>query len=104
MKWKDIVANAKKVKEGVEKNHKLPVIKGYNTATLCYIFGEAVKKPAKDVVDKTVQNCPSCTGSSILKNLTRNEYVKLATNAFSKNNSDQTEPESVSQVVTGKYS
>lgn len=30
--------------------------------------------------------------------------VKLAINAFTKNNSDQTEPESVSQVVTGKYS
>lgn len=33
-----------------------------------------------------------------------NMLVKLAINAFTKNNSDQTEPESVSQVVTGKYS
>ena len=80
MKWKDIVTNAEKVKNNVEKNNKIPSIKGYNTATLCYIFAEAVKKPGKDVTDKKITNCPSCTGTSITKNLTRNEYVKLATN------------------------
>lgn len=78
MKWKEIVANAEKVKKGVEKNKAIPKISGYTTPQLCYIFAKAVRTPNKDITDKKVENCPNCTGSSIEKNLTRNEYQKLA--------------------------
>lgn len=78
MKWKDIVANAEKVKKGVEKNKKIPTIKGYSTAQLCYIFAKAVRNPHKDISDKKVSPCPNCTGNSIEKNLTKSEYQKLA--------------------------
>ena len=78
MKWKDIVKNAEKVKKEVEKNKKIPKITGYNLAQLCYIFGEAVRNPNHDVTDIKVANAPNPTGSGINKNLTRNEYQKLA--------------------------
>ena len=78
MKWKDIVSNAEKVKKGVEKNKKIPTVSGYSTAQLLYIFGEAVRNPKHDVTDKKVSPCPDCTGSGIEKNLTKNEYQKLA--------------------------
>lgn len=78
MKWKEIVTNANTVKKGVEKNGEMPTIKGYSTAQLCYIFGEAVRNPKKNVADRKVAPCPDCTGSAIDRNLTRNEYQKLA--------------------------
>ena len=78
MKWKEIVTNANTIKKGVEKNGEMPTIKGYSTAQLCYIFGEAVRNPNKDVADRKVSPCPDCTGSAIDRNLTRNEYQKLA--------------------------
>lgn len=78
MKWKNIVANAKTIKAGVEKNGAMPTIKNYSTAQLCYIFAKAISSPGKDVSDKKVGNCPNCTGTGINKNLTRNEYLNLA--------------------------
>lgn len=78
MKWKDIITNAEKVKKEVEKNKNLPTIKGYTTAQLLYIFAEAVRNPNKEIPDRKVSPCPDCTGSSIEKNLTRNEYQTLA--------------------------
>jgi len=78
MKWKDIVVNAETVKKGVEKKGEMPSIKGYNVAQLCYIFGEAVRNPGKDIADKKVSNCPDCTGSGINMNLNESEYKTLA--------------------------
>lgn len=78
MKWKEIVVNAETVKKGVEKNGEMPKVKGYSTAQLCYIFGEAVRNPNKDVADRKVAPCPDCTGNAINRTLTRNEYQKLA--------------------------
>jgi len=78
MKWKDIVTNAGIVKKGVEKTGEMPSIKGYSVAQLCYIFGEAVRTPNKEIKDRKVEPCPDCTGSGIDRNLTRNEYQKLA--------------------------
>lgn len=82
MEWKTVVANAKKIKNEVEKNGKLPTIKGYNLGTLLYISCVAVTKPGKKVPDKKITNAPNGTGTSINKNLTRNEYTKIANNVI----------------------
>lgn len=78
MEWKTIVATATKIKKQIEKDKTLPSINGYGTGKLLYILSKAVQNPNKTVTDKKVDNAPNPNGNNISKNLTRNEYQKLA--------------------------
>lgn len=78
MKWNTIVSNAEKVKKSVEKDKKLPSVKGYNYAELLYLFAKAVRNPNKDIADKKVSVAPNPSGNNIEKNLSKDDYQKLA--------------------------
>lgn len=83
MKWNEIVSNAKKYKANVEKNQKGLTIKGYTAGEILAIFSMAVKNPGKDVtISKAYKNCPDCTGNNVYENLTKTQYVDVATRAL----------------------
>lgn len=83
MKWATIVANAKKYKKYVEENQKALSISGYTAGEILAIFSTAVKNPGKNVtISKAYQNCPDCTGNSVYENLTKTQYLDVATRAL----------------------
>lgn len=71
---------AKKVKDNVEKNQKLPTIEGYNYAEYGYLLAQSVIHPGKDITKKTVSKAPSPSGNSISHTITKTNYVKIAKN------------------------
>lgn len=83
MKWKKIVSNAKKYKKYVEDNQKEMGIKGFNKGEILAIFSMAVKNPGKDVtISKNYKTCPDCTGNGVYENLTKTQYLDVATRAL----------------------
>ena len=74
-KWASIVAKAKETKARVEKEHKLKLFDGCNTAETTYIFNKAVLNPGKDVtLTRDYSNCKDCTGTGINKTLKKSQY------------------------------
>lgn len=83
VKWKDIVSNAKTIKDYVEKNQKEKTIKGLNKGETLYVLSRAVKNPGKDVViDGQLVSCKDCTGTGIYENLDKDDYLKVASKAL----------------------
>ena len=83
MKWKDIVSNAKTIKDYVEKNQKEKTIKGLNKGETLYVLSRAVKNPGKDVViDGQLVSCKDCTGTGIYENLDKDDYLTVASKAL----------------------
>lgn len=83
MKWKEIVNNAKKYKKYVEDNQKEMGIKGFNKGEILAILSMAVKNPGKDVtISKNYKTCPDCTGNGVYENLTKTQYLDVATRAL----------------------
>ena len=77
VKWKDIVSNAKTIKEYVEKNQKGKNINGLNAGETLYVLARAVKYPGKDVsILGQLVTCKDCTGSGIYQNLEKFESSK----------------------------
>jgi len=83
VKWKDIVSNAKTIKDYVEKNQKEKTIKGLNKGETLYVLSRAVKNPGKDVViDGQLVSCKDCTGTGIYENLDKDDYLTVASKAL----------------------
>lgn len=108
MKWATIVANAKKYKKYVEENQKGLSIKGYTAGEILAIFSMAVKNPGKDVtISKAYKNCPDCTGNGVYENLTKTQYLDVATRALNwlnDKNNDYKAPNYISFGSNGKIS
>lgn len=78
VKWKEIVSNAKTIKEYVEKNQKGKNINGLNAGETLYVLSRAVKNPGKDVtIPGQLVTCKDCTGIGIYHNFTKTEYLKV---------------------------
>lgn len=74
-KWASIVAKAKENKARVEKEHKIKLFTGCNTAETVYILNKAVLNPGKDVtLTINYSNCKDCNGTGINKTLNKSQY------------------------------
>ena len=79
-KWDSIVAKAKENKARVEKEHKLKLFDGCNTAETVYIFNKAVLNPGKDVtLTRNYSNCKEPTGTGINRTLKKYQYKDCST-------------------------
>lgn len=82
--YKEILSISKTIKDSVEKNQKIPTVKGYSMGQLCYILGKAVKSPGKSVTGKSsVKDCADCTGTGINRKLKKGEYQDVASRLVS---------------------
>ena len=79
MKFKDIISIAKKVKESVEKDKKIPSkIDGKTYGQYGYILSKSINNIGKDIVELNIKNAPNPKGDSIKKVLTKNEYLSIS--------------------------
>ena len=75
IKWNVIIAKAKEIKTNVEKEHKIKLFNGCNTAETVYILNKAVLNPGKDVIlQQSYSNCKEPTGTGINKILSKSQY------------------------------
>lgn len=83
IKFKNIKSLAKKLKEYVEKNHKLPaeLTVGnvtYNYRQIGYILSKSVRNSGKDVEVIKVAKAPAPTGEHVSLTLNKKEYLEAA--------------------------
>ena len=81
---KEIAAMAKKVKETVEKEYKIPSkINNYNYAEYVYLFAKTIISPNKDYAKKSMETAADPHGTYISRTVYKSDYVKLAKNLIS---------------------
>ena len=99
IKFKTITEIAKKIKNYVEKEHKLPTIvkvdkKEYTYSTCAYLLASSVLNPNKEIELLSMNVAPNPSGDAVDLKLTSNEYKSLAKNliTFMKSSSSRRLP------------